>query len=244
MKIILDEREVGLYERIMHMNTDLIVMKQVLQIGDAILQNDDKELCIIERKTLSDLLSSIKDGRYEEQSHRLLHTSGLLPHNIIYVIEGHMSTIHSDNDKQLIFSSITSLNYYKGFSVFRTSNINDTADLIIGMANKIIKNTSKGIVPSWNTISEDIKPYTSIVKKTKKDNITSVNISEIMLCQIPGISTVTSCVVFTKFGSMRNLIRSLTENPDCMNNLSYMQSGKERKISSTALKNIKEFLMV
>jgi crossover junction endonuclease MUS81 len=244
MKIVLDEREVGLYERIMHLNTDLLVIKQVLQIGDAILQNDDKELCIIERKTLSDLLSSIKDGRYEEQSHRLLHTSGLLPHNIIYIIEGNMSTIHSDNDKRLIFSSITSLNYYKGFSVFRTSNINDTADLVIGMANKIIKNTSKGIVPSWNTISEDIKPYTSIVKKTKKDNITSVNISEIMLCQIPGISTVTSSVVFTKFGSMRNLIRSLTENPDCMNDLSYMQSGKERKISSTALKNIKEFLMV
>lgn len=244
MKIVLDEREVGLYERIMHLNTDLIVIKQVLQIGDAILQNNEKELCIIERKTLSDLLSSIKDGRYEEQSHRLLHTSGLLPHNIIYVIEGNMSTVHSDNDKRLIFSSITSLNYYKGFSVFRTSNINDTADLVIGMANKITKNTSKGIEPSWNTISDDVKPYASIVKKTKKDNITSVNISEIMLCQIPGISTITSCAVFTKFGSMRNLIRSLTENPDCMDNLSYMQSGKERKISSTALKNIKEFLMV
>jgi crossover junction endonuclease MUS81 len=143
-------------------------MKQVLQIGDAILQNDDKELCIIERKTLSDLLSSIKDGRYEEQSHRLLHTSGLLPRNIIYVIEGNMSTIQSDNEKRLTFSSITSLNYYKGFSVFRTSNINDTADLVIGMANKIIKNTSKGVEPSWNTISDEVKPYASIVKNKKK----------------------------------------------------------------------------
>jgi ERCC4-type nuclease len=211
-------------------------MKQVFQIGDAILQNDDKELCIIERKTLSDLLSSIKDGRYEEQSHRPLHTSGLLPRNIIYDIEGNMSTIQSDNEKRLIFSSITSLNYYKGFSVFRTSNINDTADLVIGMANKIIKNTSKGVEPSWNTISDEVKPYASIVKNEKKDDITSVNISEIMLCQIPGISTITSCAVFTKFGSMKNLISSLTANPDCKDNLSYTQSGKERKISSTALK--------
>ena len=64
MKIVLDEREVGLYERIMHLNTDLLVIKQVLQIGDAILQNDDKELCIIERKTLSDLLSSIITYKY------------------------------------------------------------------------------------------------------------------------------------------------------------------------------------
>jgi ERCC4-type nuclease len=244
MKITLDEREVGLYERILSLNTGLVIVKQVLQIGDAILSNDEKEFCIFERKTLQDLLSSIKDGRYEEQSHRLIHTSGLSPHNIIYIIEGNMSTIHSENDKQLVFSSITSLNYYKGFSVLRTTNVNDTADLIVGMANKIIKNTNKGIEPSWSIMCDDIKPYVSVVKKTKKDNITSENISEIMLCQIPGISTITSSAVFAKFGNIKSLINSITENPDCMNNLTYLQSGKERKISSTALKNIKEFLMV
>ena len=66
MKITLDEREVGLYERILSLHTGLVIVKQVLQIGDAILSNDDdKEFCIFERKTLQDLSSSIKDGRYE-----------------------------------------------------------------------------------------------------------------------------------------------------------------------------------
>ena len=241
MKIIVDEREVALYERIMSLNTGISLVKQVLQIGDAIIQNEEVELCIIERKTLQDLLSSIKDGRYEEQSHRLIHTSGLSPHNIIYIIEGNMSTMQTDKDKQIIYSSITSLNYYKGFSVLRTTSVNDTADLIIGMFRKIEKNNSKGILPHTNC--EQITPYANIVKKTKKDNITTENISQIMLCQIPGVSTVTSTAIFAKFGTIKKLITSIEENPDCMNDLSYIQSGKSRKVNSTAIKKIKDFLM-
>ena len=240
MKIIIDEREVALYERMVSLDTGLLIVKQVLQIGDAIIQNDDVDLCVIERKTLQDLLSSIKDGRYEEQSHRLIHTSGLSPHNIIYIIEGNMSTLQTDKDKQLIYSSITSLNYYKGFSVLRTTSVNDTADLIIGMTIKIEKNNSKGVLPHTNC--EEITPYANVVKKTKKDNITVENISQIMLCQIPGVSTVTSTAIFAKFGSIKKLITSIAENPDCMNDLSYIQSGKSRKVNSTAIKKIKDFL--
>ena len=240
MKIIIDEREVALYERMVSLDTGLLIVKQVLQIGDAIIQNDDVDLCVIERKTLQDLLSSIKDGRYEEQSHRLIHTSGLSPHNIIYIIEGNMSTLQTDKDKQLIYSSITSLNYYKGFSVLRTTSVNDTADLIIGMTIKIEKNNSKGVLPHTNC--EEITPYANVVKKTKKDNITVENISQIMLCQIPGVSTVTSTAIFAKFGSIKKLITSIAENPDCMNDLSYIQSGKSRKVNSTAVKKIKDFL--
>ena len=240
MKIIIDEREVALYERMVSLDTGLLIVKQVLQIGDAIIQNDDVDLCVIERKTLQDLLSSIKDGRYEEQSHRLIHTSGLSPHNIIYIIEGNMSTLQTDKDKQLIYSSITSLNYYKGFSVLRTTSVNDTADLIIGMTRKIEKNNSKGVLPYTNC--EEITPYANVVKKTKKDNITVENISQIMLCQIPGVSTVTSTAIFAKFGTIKKLITSIAENPDCMNDLSYIQSGKSRKVNSTAVKKIKDFL--
>jgi ERCC4-type nuclease len=240
MKIIIDEREVALYERMVSLDTGILLVKQVLQIGDAIIQNDDIDLCVIERKTLQDLLSSIKDGRYEEQSHRLTHTSGLSSHNIIYIIEGNMSTIQTDKEKQLIYSSITSLNYYKGFSVLRTTSVNDTADLILGMTRKIDKNNAKGVLPYTNC--EQITPYANVVKKTKKDNITTENISQIMLCQIPGVSIVTSTAIFAKFGTIKKLITSIADNPDCMNDLSYIQSGKSRKVNSTAIKKIKDFL--
>lgn len=249
MKIIIDEREVALYDRINLLNTGIPLIKKVLQIGDAIIENEEQEICIIERKSLHDLLSSIKDGRYVEQSYRLQHTSGLSTHNIIYIIEGNMSTINSEKDKQIVYSSITSLNIFKGFSVLRTTNVNDTADLIVCMTNKINKNILKGLKPYWknnnneNACSDDILPYANVVKKTKKDNITSDNISIIMLCQIPGISTITSTAIFAKFHTLRNLIFSLSNNPDCMNDLSYEQNGKKRKVSTTVIKNIKEFLI-
>jgi hypothetical protein len=63
-----------------------------------------------------------------------------------------------------------------------------------------------------------------------------------MLCQIPGVSIVTSTAIFAKFGTIKKLITSIADNPDCMNDLSYIQSGKSRKVNSTAIKKIKDFL--
>ena len=50
-----------------------------------------------------------------------------------------------------------------------------------------------------NQGSTDIKSYSSVVKKVKKDNITADNIGEIMLCQIPGISSTTAGAIMTHF---------------------------------------------
>ena len=51
-------------------NYELVSSK--LDLGDIIIStNEDEELMIIERKSLNDLASSIKDGRYAEQSYRL-----------------------------------------------------------------------------------------------------------------------------------------------------------------------------
>ena len=69
MKVIIDEREASLYELCINhenLNKELIVLeKRVLQLGDILFTSDDETttfLCI-ERKTLLDLLASIKDGR-------------------------------------------------------------------------------------------------------------------------------------------------------------------------------------
>ena len=58
-----------------------------LLIGDIIIKKDGVIKLIIERKSLSDLYSSIRDGRYKEQSYRL-NEYDLPNHNIIYLLEG------------------------------------------------------------------------------------------------------------------------------------------------------------
>ena len=111
----------------------LVIKSETLPIGDIIIADENEDKLVIERKSITDLLASIKDGRYEEQSYRL---NGLNHHNhnIIYLVEGDVTQANrfkSDNrvDKLTAYSAMFSLNYYKGFSVMRSNCLEETADI-------------------------------------------------------------------------------------------------------------------
>jgi len=246
---------------------NIVVKSEVLPIGDIIIADDKEDKLIIERKSVSDLLASIKDGRYEEQSYRL-NGSEYHNHNIVYLIEGDVNKVNrfkSDNalasEKLTLYSAMFSLNYYKGFSVFRSFSLGETATILCNMAYKLGKDESKrafyqntinfATTPVTNledTSSEQPetseKDYVSVIKKVKKENITPENIGEIMLCQIPGISAVTALTIMAKYQTLPNLIKELEENNDCLKDISSTNAkGLTRKINKTSLTNIVKFLL-
>ena len=264
MKIIIDEREHSLYEKcllISNQYKNIVLSKEVLPLGDILFKTDyDTDILLIERKSFSDLLSSIKDGRYEEQSYRLLNSSGLPPHSIFYLLEGMFSQLYNPNDKKIILSSMTSLQYFKGFSMIRTSSVNETAEFVLSMADKIDRDLLKGkqsyyksqnsaenleniIEISNNTGTITSSQYCSVVKKVKKDNITPENIGEIILCQIPGISSTTAMAIMKNFNGFSQFIDELKKNPQCIENITTESNGKTRKISKSCLDNIRRFLL-
>jgi ERCC4-type nuclease len=274
MKIIIDERENALYKECQILLTSsqsssVILLKQVLVLGDILFRNnDDKDILLIERKSFLDLLSSIKDGRYEEQSYRLLNSGEFLPHSIFYLIEGMFSNLRGPSDKKIIMSAMTSLQYFKGFSVCRTSSVYESAELIVSMADKIERELSKGKQPyfqtlpylrgSLPTVSENAENemvvattnnnvtsanYCTVVKKVKKDNITPENIGEIILCQIPGISSVTAITIMKNFNGFPHFIDELKKNPACIENISIETNGKTRKINKSSIDSIRKFLL-
>ena len=244
---------------------DIKLISQTLPLGDIIINDGTNDCIIIERKTLSDLAASIKDGRYEEQSYRL---NGLQHHNhnIIYLIEGDMyrfNTFKERIDKQTLYSAMFSINYFKGFSVMRSNNLEETAMIACNMAYKLVGGLKAGKVGFYsNTIqpksdvnsSDDQnnnaddnlpteKDYCSVIKKVKKDNITADNIGEIMLCQIPGVSSASALAILSQFKTLPNLIKSIQDNENCLNNVCTTDSnGKSRKISKTAIATIIKFL--
>jgi ERCC4-type nuclease len=211
---------------------DLKIEVCTLPLGDIIITTNQGDIqidnVIVERKSLSDLAASIKDGRYEEQSYRL---NGLPHHNhnIVYLIEGDLAKFNSFKeriDKQTLYSAMFSINYYKGFSLMRSTSMDETAFIVCNMAYKIGKDTNKA--PYFSDISKVSNPdlesgqlepekeqqqlsqskdYCSVVKKVKKDNITEENIGEIMLCQIPGISSVTALTIMEKYKYLPNLVK-------------------------------------
>ena len=248
---------------------DIKLVPVQLPLGDIILNDGQNDLLIIERKSLSDLAASIKDGRYEEQSYRLKnlwHHN----HNIIYLIEGDFNRFNSFKDridKLTLYSALISINYFKGFSVWRSMSIDETALMMCNMAYKLNKEKDKQPFYSNNlsttatkeetkTVGSDEpfvtasalvaaqdKDYCSVVKKVKKDNITSENIGEIMLCQIPGVSSVSALAILAEFKTLPNLIKAIDANETCLNNICTTDAnGKSRKISKAAIATIIKFL--
>jgi ERCC4-type nuclease len=255
-EIVIDVREHALIEKVKEIvpAESIKIETAALLLGDVLFRIDTTtEIILFERKTFTDLLASIKDGRYEEQSHRLIHTSGLHPHNIIYVIEGIYSTIRNPVDKKIITSAMTSLSYFKGFSVFRTSTVFETAELILSMANKIQKEFEKGKpIPTYSSIisqqhsEEPIASYGNFVKKSKRENITPQNIGEILLSQIPGVSNHIATEILKHFGgSFSQLIEEIRTTPEKLDSI-YLESGtngKRRKLSSAVIQSILRYLI-
>jgi ERCC4-type nuclease len=94
------------------------------------------------------------------------------------------------------------------------------------------------------TNKPDEKDYCAVVKRVKKENITKENIGEIMLCQIPGISSITALAIMKKYTNLPNLVHALKENKDCLKNLDYTNaSGQTRKISKTVIATIVNYLI-
>lgn len=290
MIIKIDTREQELFKRCeatiaaVPKFADIKLISETLPLGDIIINDGINDCIIIERKTFSDLAASIKDGRYEEQSYRL---NGLQHHNhnIIYLIEGDINRFNSFKDridKQTLYSAMFSINYFKGFSIMRSNNLEETATIACNMVYKLVggckagklgfysnKLTNISTKPSEEVgaLSDDTsssdqnnngdateniviatateKDYCSVIKKVKKENITPDNIGEIMLCNIPGVSSASALAILAQFKTLPNLIQCIKEDEQCLNNICATDSnGKSRKISKTAIATIVKFLKV
>ena len=295
MKIIIDERETALYD-LCPKTGKIAIEKKVLNLGDIIFTNDDETsiYVVIERKSFRDLLASIKDGRYAEQSYRL---SNCFPetHNTIYLLEGMFSTLPREEDKKLVISCMASLNYFKGFSVMRTVSIAETAQHIVYMAEKIDKEIKSGKTAKYSGIKSQIistisenkminvevesnegilnavplngvptntvssneaqtnaaqsntaplpTDYCGVVKASKKANITKDNIGQMILMQIPGISSVTAIEIMRPFSNFLEFIDKIRSEKTYLNSVILEVNGKKRKLGSNIVKGINELLL-
>ena len=170
MLLLIDERERDLYQvlyQILHCRGDVYPIKlekRVLTLGDAAICEDmtERELVILERKTLKDLIASIKDGRYEEQSYRLTHSTAadFHLHNVNYVIEGPLNSIYNPIERKIVLGALSSIHYFKGFSIMRTNSVEESAEWIVTLCHKMERELSKNRVP-WFYQGRSSNPLTT-----------------------------------------------------------------------------------
>jgi ERCC4-type nuclease len=199
-----------------------------LHLGDALIDN-----IIIERKTLTDLAASIKDGRYKEQSFRL---EKALEENykVFYMIEGNLDLYTGSIPKETLVSAMYSL-ISKGFQVLLTKNTKETAFFMIQFFEKNKKGEKE---------TECVKVYEdTIVTKQKNTNITRDNISIFMLCQIPSISHVTATILMDKYKHITTLIEEM-KNPNILEEFEYInpKTNKPKKLNKNVIQKLNEYL--
>ena len=263
MLIKIDFRETDLFNKITSINKkeNITITSESLPLGDIIICDEQgNEKVIIERKTLSDLAASIRDGRYKEQSFRL-NECNMHNHNIVYLIEGNLQTYKpfllgkTHVDKYALMSSMVSINYYKGFSLYKSNSLDESAEWLIQVAFKLGKEGGDSFYTKERSVSNDEKVpetndveadnYSAVMKRTKKNNITPENIGEIMLNQIPGVSSAVAIVIMEKFKTIKQLIEALSNDKKALDGFKTIgKEGKSRKISKTSIQNIYSYLAI
>lgn len=257
MILLIDNREpTSITYKIIELNNEnkYKVQVQQLDVGDFCFYDDveKKPIIILERKSLQDLDSSIKDGRYNEQSLRLSNVD-IHNHNIYYVIEGIVANYRNRDKIKTLRSSIVSLNYYKGFSVINTVDANDTANTVYNFFDKIMREKKREPyykLESMNKnmdnneysneeINNDIE-YVKNVKNQKKSQITKNNILAIMLNQIPSVSSVSSIAITQIYKSLDELMYVLKHEPDKISEIC-LENG--RRINKNIVQNLKYYLL-
>jgi ERCC4-type nuclease len=133
--------------------------------------------------------------------------------------------------KNTLVSTIYSLTN-KGFQVLLTKNSKETAFFILQFAEKM-ERTNKVIEEN---VTYENTP--SIVQTKKNKNINKDNISVFMLCQIPGISTTTAGILLEKYGHITNLIISMKNNSNEMEEF----RNNNKKLNKNIIKNLNIYL--
>lgn len=187
--IIIDAREPK-YMHDMLKAKGIDVKREFLEIGDYALPGD----VIIERKTGSDFIQSIKDNRLWDQLKNLKQYE--LP---ILVIESNniwkdMYFSKSDYIHKSYFSTIGTIAVSFGIPVITVDSRDDTIMLIESLYRKL---TSEG---------DSSRP----VKKMRKARDIS-EVKEDMLAQIPGLSIKKSKKILECFGTIQNVANASEE---------------------------------
>ena len=221
VQIIVDSRETKLFSVLTERDLDIYkdnitIQKEQLELGDIhIIFNEITY--IYERKTVNDLMSSIKDGRYKEQKNRLLANS----FNNNYIIEGDTITSNKNFKNQKTLTSVYLNSIYRDkINVFFTTNIDDTATFLLLLVSKIIEkpenylNETSGITHDYIDICK--------IKSQKNKNIDKDTCYLLQLSQIPGISKEIAKKIKEIYPTISSLIKNLEEQPDQKSKISLL----------------------
>lgn len=226
------------------------VVLQNLECGDFILEYEGTPVIVIERKTLADLVASIKDGRYRSQKARLVEAFGR--EKVLYVVEGDYDYCQTKPcyvegmDKYSVLSSIINTLLRDGIRLVSTKNMTDTMDFLMCLLVRFTKDPNKYVAcgtggASSSAVGGAEMPITKGKVFTKQDLFFH------QLCQVPGISSKTANAFVKRFDSMCNFYQVISEKSEeeklkILKSVTTEENNKVRRISSKVAEAIIKYM--
>ena len=160
--IAIDCREHGLRE---YFSTDPHYSFVNLEVGDIVFYIDGEVKLIIERKTIPDLYSSIRDGRHREQKSRLF--ANYPKSKILYLLEGSVLDNQRRMNIDVVYGSIVNTILRDNLRIIHSSSIEETAKYISIITKRL---TEKPEFFGSGGGGIDAEPdYATTIKLKKKD---------------------------------------------------------------------------
>lgn len=214
LRIVVDEREKKSGIPDLLKGTGINLEIKTLPVGDYIVAPET----IVERKTVSDLVSSIFDGRLFDQCHRLKEHYQFP----ILIIEGDIDEIEELTENPLVFyGAISSIAIDFKIPVIPTPNAIHTSKLLISMCSR--KDASKG-------------PF---IKKIRKSNdLQKQQLS--MLCSLPGVGEKTAVRMLEKFGTPLRVLSSSIIELSKVSGLGEARAKNIKKVLQAQSKHLKK----
>lgn len=198
-QIFIDNREHGL---IPHFKLDPTQVLP-LEVGDVLFKWDQRIVCIVERKTLEDLQSSINDGRYKEQKLRLLQTREETGCTLVYVVEGGKGK-GGGSFSQLnpgMVGAILNTCFRDKIFILQTDSINDTVSALKGMLLRFSEKPETYFsVDGWGTELTKAAHTSALINTKRKGNIDGMTCFLMQLASIPNISMKKATSIADAFG--------------------------------------------
>jgi hypothetical protein len=121
--------------------------------------------------------------------------------------------------------------------------------MLMAFASKLIRENKPcfysehvtNVCPVSNTIENNCENYIATLKTSKKSHINRENIFQLMLMQIPGISSASALALSNEYKTMDNLLQSLKdENTNATFENIKLASG--RKLNKNIIVSIKQYI--
>ena len=214
LRIVVDEREKksGIPNLLKSIGINLEI--KTLPIGDYIVAPET----IVERKSISDLVSSVFDGRLFDQCNRMKENFQFP----IIIIEGNTDKIEELVENPFVFyGAVSSVAIDFKIPIISTPNASHTAKLLVSMCSR--KDTTKG-------------PF--IKKIRKSDDVQKQQLS--VLSSLPGVGEKVAIRMLEKFGTPLKVFSASSTELSKISGLGGLRAKKIKKMLQIKSKHMKK----